>query len=133
MATPSSVLSVRIVKASYVLTFGSGGASSMIALELENRLFRLGLKVAASVDHQGQMMRAAGAPKGTVIVASSMSGNNAPLAKALAIAGYYGITRIVMTRPETLVAAEADILLGLDIPEAQTSSGPPPRVTHFWR
>jgi DNA-binding MurR/RpiR family transcriptional regulator len=111
--------SVRIAEASYVLTFGSGGASSMIALELENRLFRLGLKVAASVDHQGQLMRAAGAPKGTVIVASSMSGNNAPLAKALAIAGCYGIRRIVMTRPETLVAAEADILLGLDIPEAQ--------------
>ena len=40
-------------------------------------------------------MRAAGAPKGTVIIASSMSGNNAPLAKALAIAGGYGLTRIV--------------------------------------
>ena len=43
----------------------------MIAAELENRLFRLGLKVTASVDHQAQLMRAAGAPKGTVIIAFS--------------------------------------------------------------
>ncbi len=54
----------RIVKASYVLTFGSGGASSMIALELENRLFRLGLKVAASVDHQGAVDARGGCAEG---------------------------------------------------------------------
>lgn len=107
----------EIVDATYVLTFGSGGVSSMIAAELENRLFRLGLKISASIDHQAQLMRAAGAPKGTVIIASSMSGNNAPLAKSLAIAGGYGITRIVLTRPGTPVAAEADIVLAIDFPE----------------
>ena len=107
----------EVVDATYVLTFGSGGVSSMIAAELENRLFRLGLKVSASIDHQGQLMRAAGAPKGTVIIASSMSGNNQPLAKSLSIAGGYGLTRIAMTRPNSPVAAEADIVLAINFPE----------------
>lgn len=107
----------EIVDANYILAFGAGGVSSMIAVELENRLFRLGLKVSASIDHQGQMMRAAGAPKGSVIIASSMSGKNASLANALSIAGGYGLTRIAMTRPNTPVAAEADIVLAIDFPE----------------
>lgn len=107
----------EIVDATYILSFGAGGVSSMIAVELENRLFRLGLKVSASIDHQGQMMRAAGAPKGSVIIASSMSGKNASLANALSIAGGYGLTRIAMTRPNTPVAAEADIVLAIDFPE----------------
>ena len=100
-----------IVKSSFVLSFGSGGASSMMAGEVEARLFRLGLKVASTDDHQLQMMRAAAAPPGTVIVAFSMSGNNAQLAKALAVAGEYGLTRVVVTRAASMVAAQSDILL----------------------
>jgi DNA-binding MurR/RpiR family transcriptional regulator len=104
----------RIMGASYVLSFGSGGASSMIAMELETRLFRLGLRVAASVDHQTQLMRAAGAPAGSLVVAFSMSGNNLPLANALAAAGEYGHQRVVVTRSHSPVAAQADVLLTID-------------------
>ena len=76
--------------ASFVLTFGSGGSSSMMATEAEARLFRLGLKVSSSTDHQVQMMRAAAAPVGSVVMAFSLSGNNLPMAKALDVAGEYG-------------------------------------------
>ena len=103
-----------IVNASYVLAFGSGGSSSMIATEAETRLFRLGIKVASSVDHQAQMMRAAGAPAGTVVIAFSMSGNNLPLARALTAAGDNGLIRVVVTRSNSPVAAQADILLAVD-------------------
>jgi DNA-binding MurR/RpiR family transcriptional regulator len=106
-----------LAEAKYILAFGSGGGSSMIANEFENRLFRLGLKITASTDHQAQLMRAAGAPRGTVIVASSFSGNNLPLARALTIAGEYGISRIVMARSGSQVAREADVLLAMDLPE----------------
>jgi DNA-binding MurR/RpiR family transcriptional regulator len=108
----------RIAEAGYVLSFGSGGASSMIAAEIETRLFRLGLRVTASTDHQAQLMRVAGAPKGTVVIASSTSGRNLPLAKTLAIAGEYGLPRLVLTRPGSPVAEQADILLAIDVPEA---------------
>jgi DNA-binding MurR/RpiR family transcriptional regulator len=107
----------KIVASSYLLSFGSGGASSMVATEFETRLFRLGLKITTSIDHQAQMMRAAAAPKGTVIIASSTSGRNVELARALAVAGEYGMDRIVLTRPNSLVAEHADILLGIDLPE----------------
>ena len=40
-----------IAKADMIYAFGSGGNSSMIADELQNRLFRLGLRITASSDH----------------------------------------------------------------------------------
>lgn len=100
-----------LVGSNFVLAFGSGGASSLMAGEIETRLFRLGLKVASTDDHQLQLMRVAAAPPGTVIVAFSLSGNNAQLANTLAVAGDYGVTRIVATRSGSIVAAGADILL----------------------
>ncbi len=109
----------KIVASSYVLSFGSGGASSMSAGEFETRLFRLGLMVTSSVDHQGQLMRAAAAPKGTVVVGFSTSGRNLELKRALAVAGEYGMARIVFTRPGSPVAEEADVLLGIDVPEEE--------------
>jgi DNA-binding MurR/RpiR family transcriptional regulator len=103
-----------IVKSRYVLALGSGGASSMVASETETRLFRLGLMVSYSVDHQSQLMRAASAPLGTVIIAFSLSGNNLALVKALAAAGDNGLTRVVVTRSGSPVAEQADILLPVD-------------------
>ncbi|ODT83280.1 MAG: hypothetical protein ABS76_04860 [Pelagibacterium sp. SCN 64-44] len=100
-----------LVKSSFVLSFGSGGASSMMATEMETRLFRLGLRVAATDDHQLQLMRAAAAPAGSVLIAFSLSGNNHQLARALTVAGEYGIMRIVATRSGSPVAEQADILL----------------------
>lgn len=100
-----------IAKSSFILSFGSGGASSMMAGEIETRMFRLGLKVASTDDHQLQLMRVAAAPAGTVVVAFSLSGNNAQLAKTLAVAAEYGIPRIVATRSGSMVSAQADILL----------------------
>lgn len=115
-----------IVKSSFILSFGSGGASSMMAVETEARLFRLGLKVAASIDHQVQMMRAASAPSGAVVIAYSLSGNNVPLVKALSVAGEYGLTRIVVSRPGSIMAEQADILLPVHWRENQDILRPTP-------
>ncbi|WP_375598572.1 MurR/RpiR family transcriptional regulator [Devosia sp. Naph2] len=115
-----------IVKSSFILSFGSGGASSMMAVETEARLFRLGLKVAASIDHQVQMMRAASAPLGAVVIAYSLSGNNVPLVKALSVAGEYGLTRIVVSRPGSIMAEQADILLPVHWRENQDILRPTP-------
>jgi DNA-binding MurR/RpiR family transcriptional regulator len=115
-----------VAGSSYVLAFGSGGSSSMVANEFEARLFRLGLRISASIDHQAQLMRAAGAPRGTVVLASSVSGRNRQLVQALRVAGDYGLTRVVLTRPGSLVAQEADILLGIDIRESDDILRPSP-------
>lgn len=115
-----------IVKSSFILSFGSGGASSMMAVETEARLFRLGLKVASSIDHQVQMMRAASAPSGSVVIAYSLSGNNVPLVKALSVAGEYGLTRVVVSRPGSIMAEQADILLPVHWRENQDILRPTP-------
>lgn len=115
-----------ISKSSFVLSFGSGGASSMMAGEIETRLFRLGLKVASTDDHQLQLMRVAAAPAGTVIVAFSLSGNNAQLAKTLTVAGEYGLTRVVATRSGSMVSAQSDILLPVNWHESPDILRPTP-------
>lgn len=103
-----------IANASYVVAFGSGGSSSMLATETEMRLFRLGLKVSSSIDHQAQMMRASGSPPGSVLIAYSLSGNNLPLAHALSAGGDNGLKRVVITRSNSPVAAQAEILIPVD-------------------
>ncbi len=115
-----------LVKSSFILAFGSGGSSSMMAAEAEARFFRLGLKVASSTDHQVQMMRAASAPQGSALIAFSLSGNNLPLIKALAVAGEYGVPRIVVTRPGSAMAEQADILLPVNWRENQDILRPTP-------
>jgi len=58
---------VRLLSnAGMIHAFGSGGNSSMIVNELQNRLFRLGLRVAASNDHGMNLMLAAAAGPATV-------------------------------------------------------------------
>ncbi|KKB08127.1 MurR/RpiR family transcriptional regulator [Devosia chinhatensis] len=115
-----------LVKSKYMLSFGSGGSSSMLAMEAEARFFRLGLKVASSTDHQVQMMRAAAAAPGTAIIAFSLSGNNLPLVKALAIAGEYGLPRVVMSRAGSAMADQADVFLPVTWRENQDILRPTP-------
>jgi DNA-binding MurR/RpiR family transcriptional regulator len=54
-----------------IYTFGSGGVSSWMVEEIHNRLFRLGLRITSSSDHQIQMMLAATVERGDVVFASS--------------------------------------------------------------
>ena len=109
----------KLAKAGMIYAFGSGGNSSMIASELENRLFRLGLRITASADHHMQLMMAASVRAGDVVIGSSVSGRNAELQRALTIAGEYKATTIAMTRPGTLVAGAAQLVLPIDLSEGK--------------
>lgn len=107
----------QIANASMVYAFGSGGNSSMIAGEIRNRLFRLGLRVSASADHGMQLMLAAAARPGDVIIASSLSGRNLELARALTAARDYKVQTIAITRRDTPVGQAADLVLPIEISE----------------
>ncbi len=107
----------RLAKAQMIYAFGSGGNSAMIAAEIENRLFRLGLRVSSCIDHQMQLMLAAAAKPGDVLIVSSVSGRNLPLAKALDVAADYRIFSIALTRPDTPVAEAASLVLPIDLDE----------------
>jgi hypothetical protein len=57
-----------------IYAFGSGGVSSWMVDEVHNRLFRLGLRITSSSDHQMQMMLAATVERGDVVFVSFAQG-----------------------------------------------------------
>ncbi|KQW29556.1 RpiR family transcriptional regulator [Rhizobium sp. Root274] len=107
----------RLSRAEMVYAFGSGGNSSMISSEIQNRLFRLGSRITASNDHAMQLMLTAAARPNDVLIGSSFSGRNAELVKCFALARENGITTIALTQSESLVAEAAELVIGIDLPE----------------
>ncbi|WP_428424813.1 MurR/RpiR family transcriptional regulator [Pararhizobium sp.] len=107
----------KLASANMIYAFGSGGNSSMIASELQNRLFRLGLRITASSDHSMQMMMAAAARPGDVVIGSSFSGRNAELVRSFMLARDQKVTTIALTQSGSPVARAADITVPVDLPE----------------
>lgn len=107
----------RLSNASMIYAFGSGGNSSMIATELQNRLFRLGSRVTASNDHNMQLMMTAAAQSQDVVIGSSFSGRNQELVRCFALARENGIGTIALTQSGSPVAEAAELVVGIDLPE----------------
>jgi DNA-binding MurR/RpiR family transcriptional regulator len=106
-------MALRLANSRRILAFGSGGTSSMMARELENRLFRLGLDIRAETDGQMQRMLASVAGPGTVVLALSVSGQGRSVVEATAIARGYGAETLAITAPGSPLAASADAALHL--------------------
>ena len=111
--------SAMIADARMIYAFGAGGNSSMIAAELQNRLFRLGKQITASADHSMQLMMTSAADPRDVIVGSSFSGRNHELARTLEIAKRAGLKTVALTQSESIVARAADCVIGIDLPEGE--------------
>jgi DNA-binding MurR/RpiR family transcriptional regulator len=107
----------RLASADMIYAFGSGGNSSMIASEMQNRLFRLGLRVTASADHSMQLMMAAAAKPTDVLIGSSFSGRNAELVRSFTLAREHKVATIALTQSGSPVARAADITVPVDLPE----------------
>ncbi|WP_176086730.1 MurR/RpiR family transcriptional regulator [Martelella sp. HB161492] len=108
-----------LAAAAMIYAFGSGGNSSMIASEVQNRLFRLGKRITASSDQTMQLMLTASATADDVLIASSFSGRNHELAHTLETAQNAGIRTIALTQSDSPVARAADLVIGIDLPEGQ--------------
>jgi len=106
-------LAETIASARHILIYGTGGSSSMAAVELQNRLFRLGLKCNAQSDPQLQRMSASVADENTVIVAFSISGQVKSVLDATVIGRQYGARCIAVTTAGSPLAEAAHELLPL--------------------
>lgn len=113
-----------LTRSRMVYAFGSGGVSSWLIEEMHNRLFRLGLRIATSNDHQMQMMIAATVERGDVVFCSSLSGNNGELIKAARIAAGYGAATIGLTVADTPLAASVAVPLALRMVDDGDVLGP---------
>jgi DNA-binding MurR/RpiR family transcriptional regulator len=105
--------------ADMIYAFGSGGNSSMIVNELQNRLFRFGLRISASNDHGMSLMLAAAAQPGTVVFGSSFTGRNLELVRCFGLLRDRGIPTIALTQSNSPVAEAADVVIAVDLPEGK--------------
>lgn len=99
--------------------FGSGGNSSMIVNELQNRLFRLGASITATNDHGLNLMMAAAAAPGTVAFGSSFTGRNMELVRSFTLLKERGVPTIALTQNGSPVAEAADVVISVILPEGQ--------------
>ncbi len=101
----------RIEQAGNVIVIGSGGISSMMATEMQNRLFRLGISVVAQTDGQLQRMYAATANRNTLLVAFSVSGHAQSVLDAVEVVRQYGAHSVAITAPDSALAKAADTVI----------------------
>ena len=97
--------------------YGQGGSSAAIVEDVKLRFFRLGLPVCAYIDGHQQRMSAATLRPKDVALAVSNSGRSKPVVGAIEIARSYGATTIALTRPETPLAAAAEVVIPVVVPE----------------
>ncbi|PTE10891.1 MurR/RpiR family transcriptional regulator [Mesorhizobium helmanticense] len=96
--------------------FGSGGVSSWLIEEIQNRFFRLGIRVIPCNDHQMQFMLATSVERTDVVICCSLTGANSELEKAVSVAREYGAITIALTPSGTPLAAAVDELLPINAP-----------------
>ncbi len=104
--------------------FGSGGVSSWLVEEIQNRFFRLGIRVVPSSDHQMQMMLAATVERGDVVLCCSVSGTNQELLRSIGIAREYGAKTMALAPPDTPVSEAAELALAVNGREDGDVLGP---------
>ncbi|WP_372016659.1 MurR/RpiR family transcriptional regulator [Pseudoxanthomonas sp. 10H] len=100
-----------------VHVFGMGGGSAVFSQELQQRLTRLGLPVAACSDAVAMRMLAATLEPEDMVLALSISGLNPELRQVLDIARGYGARLAAITRAGTPIAAQVQWLLPLSLEE----------------
>ncbi len=114
-----TALGELIAGASRVTCYGTGGNSSMAAVELQNRLFRLGLNSNAYADPQLQSMSASVADGRSVIVAFSTSGRARSVLEAVAVARQYDAVCVGVTAPDSPLAKAVQHLVPFVFEEDQ--------------
>ena len=115
--TVVQALAEALASARMIHVFGMGGCSSVLALELQNRLVRFGRPICAYSDAIMFKVVAATSGPGDVIIALSVSGSGHELLSAIDTARGYGTRIGAITRAGTPLAARSDWLLPISIEE----------------
>lgn len=115
----------RIVAAKRVVIYGIGGSSAILAGELHNRLFRLGVAAMVFTDSYAQRMAAATLSAADATVFVSSTGRPRDLQDSMELAKYYGASTIAITDAESLLGREADICLNVSLSQSGVSEFQP--------
>ncbi len=96
--------------------FGGGGVSSWLIEEIQNRFFRLGIRVIPCCDQEMQLMLASTVDKQDLVLCCSLTGENGGLERAVSVAREYGATTIAFAPSKSSLAASVDNVLAVDSP-----------------
>lgn len=113
-----------LASARQVYIYGSGGISSLGAVELQNRLFRFSIPVITHTDGQMQQMSAAVSDSGTVVVGMSSSGGAPSVIAAIEIANRYGARTIAITPEGSTLGRAADMTVDFQSAEDELLTKP---------
>jgi len=113
-----------VSRCSKLAAFGVGGGSTLAAMEVQNRFFRLGIAVSHASDPSLMRMIAATLGQDDVVIAISTTGAATEVIEAASIAKQYGALVVAITRPQSRLASIADIALGVYVPEAPDALKP---------
>ena len=113
-----------ISRCSKLAAFGVGGGSTLAAMEVQNRFFRLGIAVSHASDPSLMRMIAATLGQDDVVIAISTTGAATEVIEAASIAKQYGALVVAITRPQSRLASIADMALGVYVPEAPDALKP---------
>lgn len=123
---------VALLAAAPKIEFYGLGASGIVAMDAQNKFFRLGVPCNAYIDAHVQCMSAAVLKPGSVVVAISNSGANADLMHSVDTALKAGARIIAITRPDSDLAARADVVLPAVVPEESEIQTPmTSRIVHL--
>lgn len=107
----------RIAAAGTIYAFGSGGVSSWLVDEIQNRFFRLGKTVIPCRDGVMQTMFAASMAKDSLILCCSMGGSNRAQLDAIRIAQEYKAFCIAICPADSAMAEAVDLCLPVETHE----------------
>ena len=100
------------------IVFGIGGSSAILAEEVHNRLFRLGLGSVCYTDSYAQRMAAAAVGANDVALFITSTGRPRSLQDSLELAKYYGATTVAVTDPDAPIGRDADICIEVPLTQA---------------
>lgn len=113
-----SLAAEAISRGRRIVVYGTGGSSAVLAEELHNRLFRLGLASVCYTDSYAQRMVSATVGEGDVALFVTSTGRPRSLQDSLELAKYYGAKTIAITDQETPIGRDADICLNVRLTQA---------------
>ncbi len=114
---------MKIAEADDVVIFGIG-SSGIAALDMQNRLMRIGKNTSVITDSHFQMMRAASMTEKTVVIAISLTGSTKDIVDAVRASKNSGATVIALTSyTKSPLTKFADLVLLSSSKESPLDSG----------
>lgn len=95
------------------IEFYGAGNSGIVAQDAQHKLFRFGMSTVAYADNHVQLMAASVLSRQDVLVVISNSGSSLDLLDAVKLAKQNGTAVIALTRADSVIAAQADVVLNV--------------------